>query len=170
MYKKLTVWALAATITLVVSACDDAVDPAGWYLGTEVLSKGGGVFDLSVIVLRDHKVAPDGTAVFFECSKPVLDARYDGLEVRTVGGRASVDVTPPPGAPVVVTFTLLGEEGRAGEAVLPPSVRYGLITHRLRLTSWLVPRLAPGFFASDAIDMLSTKTSTGVTQMSTSGV
>jgi hypothetical protein len=122
MYKKLTVWALAATITLVVSACDDAVDPAGWYLGTEILSKGGGVFDLSVIVLRDHKVAPDGTAVFFECSKPVLEARYVGLEVRTVGGKASVDVTPPPGAPVVVTFTLLGEEGRAGEAVLPPTV------------------------------------------------
>ena len=122
MCRKLTVWALAAAITLVVSACGDALRPDGWYLGTEIVNKGDGVFGLSVIVLKNHVVAPDGTAVFFECSRPVLDARYVGLEVRTVGGAAAVEVKPPPGETVVITFRLCEDEGCCGQAVLPPTV------------------------------------------------
>ena len=121
MCRKLIVWGLAATITLVVSSCNDVANPDEWYLGTEIVKQGDGVFGLSVIVLKNHVVAPDGTAVFFECSRPVLDARYVGLEVRTVGGAAAVEVKPPPGETVVITFRLCEDEGCCGQAVLPPT-------------------------------------------------
>ena len=90
-------------------ACDEAVEPMEWYLGTEIIDKGTGTITLTVIALRYHSPAREGTIVLFECERALLDDGLRGIEVPTVGGRASVDVTPPPGEDVWVTFTLPGE-------------------------------------------------------------
>ncbi len=119
MTRGILVCATIGIIALAGVACDDQVEPAEWYLGTEIVNKSDGVIGLSVIVLRHHTVAPDGTVVFFECERPLLDGEYLGIEVRTVSGRASVDVMPP-GEPVVVTFRLPREIGCSGQALLPP--------------------------------------------------
>ena len=100
------------------AACGEAVEPLEWYLGTDIIDKGDCTFFLTVVVLRYHSLAPDGTIVLFECEEPVLDAGLFSIEAPTVSGRASVDVTPPPTGEVWVTVSLPGMIERAGRVRL----------------------------------------------------
>lgn len=111
--------AVPAMIAIAGAACDEAVEPMEWYLGTEIIDKGDGTITLTVIALNDHSPAPEGTIVLFECNKAVLDDGLFSIEVPTVSGRASVDVAPPPGEDVWVTFTLPGGVEAASGVRLP---------------------------------------------------
>lgn len=87
-------------------------------MSTEITDRGDRTVDLTVIVLKHREMAPDGTIVLFECEHPVLDDGLQGIEVPTVSGRASVDVTPPTGEGIMVTFKLVGASGHTGQVLL----------------------------------------------------
>jgi hypothetical protein len=92
-----------------------------WFMSNEVIDRIDRVIGLSVIVLKHRAMAPDGTVVLFECEQPVLDDGLQGIEVPTVSGKASVDVTLEPGEGAAITYRLVEEPGYTGHVVLPSS-------------------------------------------------
>jgi hypothetical protein len=92
-----------------------------WFMSTEIVDPAHRVLGLSVIVLKHRSMAPDGTLVLFECQQPVLDDGLQGIEVPTVNGRASVNVTLQPEESVTIRYKLVGELGYAGQVMLPTS-------------------------------------------------
>lgn len=115
-------WLTAPSFVAVADLDHDMVAKlTEWFMSIEVIEQVDRVVGLAVIVLKHRAMAPDGTVVLFECEQPVLDDGLRGIEVPTVSGRASVDVTLQPGEGVVITYKLVGEPGYTGHVVLPSS-------------------------------------------------